>query len=306
MQKISIIILSFFFSFSSLAQEREIKKIQLSFSWFKSYNTEYNIYYNKNQFTAVCFDGLKKESFRKDYKFTNKDFEKFKKILNENVPESEVQKSTAAFDGGGFTLTYFFLDGKSTKVIIRNPYRKDSKYDSEFKIIDAFFDFAYSVVKDEKGILTLDNSFEPYFDGIPIRKVSEKPLEYKIWGNISGDASTNKKFFDFLYNLPKTECIILNTNQNLSWALENDILVRFIILDSNIKFANMSRLKYTREDILKIRPEIQAAKKNNESMEKFKRSFSASTYLADSANMDEWLDQANWDTSIDEIRKNCH
>lgn len=306
MQKLSLIILLFFFSFSSDAQEREIKKIELSFSWFKSYDTKYVINYNKSQFTAVCFDRFNKESFRKNYKFSTKDFEKFKKIINENIPEKDVQKSTSGLDGGGFKLTYFFTDGKSTKIIIRNPYRADSKYNAEFKFVHAFFDFAYSVIKDNEGIITLDNSFEPYFDGIPIRKVGEKPTEYKIWGTMSGNESNNKKFFDFLYNLPKGECIIVDTNENLSWALENDILVRFIIQNSNIKFANTSRLKYTREDIYKIRSEIKAAKKNNENIDHFNKNFSGSIYLADTLLMDKWLDQDNWDISIDELRINCH
>jgi len=301
MQKLSLIILLFFFSFSSGAQEREIKKIQLSFSWFKSYDTEYIIDYNKNQFTAVCFDGFNKESFRKNYKFSTKDFEKLKKIIGKNVPEADVQKSTSGLDGGGFTLTYFFADAKSTKIIIRNPYRADAKYDAEFKFIDAFFDFAYFVIKDKEGIITLDNSFEPYFDGIPIRKVGEKPAEYKIWGTMSGNESNNKEFFDFLCSLPKDECIIVDTNENLSWALENDILVRFIIQNSNIKFANTSRLKYTREDLYKIRSEIKAAKKNNENIDHFKKNFSGSIYLADTVLMDKWLDQDNWETSIDEL-----
>lgn len=305
MLKVLVIIPVFLLSFCSFAQKREITKVQWSFKWFKSYDTQYTINYNTDQLTLVDFDYLKKESFRKNYKFSKNNFENLKKALEENTPNSEVKKITDAFDGGGFTLTYYFSDGKSTKIIIGNPYRKDPKYNSDFKIIDALFEFAYSIVNDDKGISSLDNTYEPYFDGLPIRKTSDNPTMYKLWGNISGNASTNPKFIEFLNSLSKTKCIIIDTDSKLSWSYQDDILVQFIIRNSNIKFANMSYLKHTREYILKIRAEIEAAKSNNQSMDKFKRNSSAITYLEDSERIDKWLELINWNKSIEDLKLNC-
>lgn len=305
MNKISILLSLFFLSFGSFAQQKEIKKIHFSFSMFKSDDTEYTIDYKKNELSIVRFDQMDKKAFSKDYQFSNENFEKLKTVLKVNAPDSDIYKETMAEDGGGFTLNYYFAGGKSTRITIINPYRKDPKYDSEFKLINAFFDFAYSIVKDEAGIYALDNTYRPYFDGIPIRKVSDKPIEYKLWGSVTGDARSNKEFFALLDSFPKKECVIIDTNGELSWALENYILAQYITRDSNIKFANTDYLKHSRKAILEIRPKIQAAKNNNENMDQFKRSFQSSTYLADPEGMDKWLELANWNKTLEEIRKDC-
>jgi hypothetical protein len=87
-------------------------------------------------------------------------------------------------DGGGFVINYYRKNKKSSKLIVSNPSRESEKYIQEFKKIDNFFDFAYSVVTDSSGIETLDETYRPYFTGLPIRKVSEKSTGNIKYGEI--------------------------------------------------------------------------------------------------------------------------
>ena len=68
-----------------------------------------------------------------------------------------------------------------------------------------------------------------YHRGLPIRKISENPLEYKIWGSINMNMSYQPEFLNFLNNLPKDKCVIIDTAENLSYALQEDILKMYVL-----------------------------------------------------------------------------
>ncbi|MEN0007978.1 hypothetical protein [Flavobacterium nitrogenifigens] len=294
------------------AQDNNVEKVILEFSCFKYPDTEYRIDYKKKELTCIMKYQIhnNKDSvvINKSYTFADKEFEKFRVELEQNIPDSIVRKSESALDGGGFVISYVRRNKKNSKLIIINPYRKSEKYTQEFKKIDSFFEFAYSVVKDSSGIEALDQSYRPYFTGLPIRKVSENPLEYKAWGSISGNATSKNDLIPFLESLPKDKCVIINFDNQLSYAWQEDILRLYIVKNSNLRFANMKWLKYTRKNLIEFKEKIKTIGSNQDEMDKLKNTTSYRLYMNGSAELlDNWLKlpEESIATSVEDYRKNC-
>lgn len=294
-----------------IAQDSKVEKVILEFRYFKYPTTEYRIDYKKNELTCIkkykTYDYNDTIVFNKTYKFTNKDFEIIKHELKQNIPDSVLRKSEPALDGGGFVINYFRKNRKKSELIINNPSRKSEKYIHEFKIIDNFLDFAYSIVKDSTGIKTLDETYDPYFTGLPIRKISENPLEYKIWGNISGNASWKNDLIPFLESLPKDKCVIIDCDNQLSYSWQEDILRLYIIKNSNLRFANMDWLKYTREKIIEFKEKIKSIGNNETELNKLKKTTTYNLYMNNIVEIDKWLElpEKLIFTTVKEYKKNC-
>lgn len=308
-----ILIFSFLLNiyFNSKAQEKNIEKVVLKFSYFKYNDTEYKIDFKKNE--LICLMKLpyklKKDTlFLNTYSFTDDDAKNLKKELYQNIPDSILLKSELALDGGGFSINYLKKNADTSKIIVRNPYRNVPKYSDEFKKIDAFFEFAYYVVKDSLGIKALDNTIRPYFIGLPVRKVSENPLEYKIWGTISGDSTWKNNLTPFLDSLPKDKCVIIDCDNKLSYAWQEDILKLYIIKKSNLRFVNNNYLKYTRENLLEFRENFKKYQEDEEKLKELKRYTTYYLYTSDPEGIDKWLKlpESLIFTNVEEYRKNCH
>lgn len=299
------------FPYCVIAQNKDLEKVILEFRYFKYPDTEYRIDYKKNELTCIMKYQTDSDKdiviFNRKYKFTYKEFEKLKEELNQNIPDSVIRKSESALDGGGFVINYFRKNKKNSKLIISNPYRKSEKYIQEFKTIDSFFDFAYTVVKDSSGIKTLDQTYRPYFTELPIRKVSENPLEYKVWGSISGNATWKNNLIPFLESLPKDKCVIIDCDNQLSYAWQEDILRLYILKNSNLQFANMDWLKYTREYLIEFKEKVKSIGSNEEEMNKLKNTTTYDLYNNNKEEIEKWLElpESLIFTTVKEYRKNC-
>ena len=310
MKKI-IIILFIFFNCILHAQNEKLEKVFIEFKYFQHLDTEYKIDLKKNEINCVM---KYKISINRDtifsnqtYKFTNNQFKKFKKELMKNIPDSIIRKSESAFDGGGFVINFIKKNGNSFKLITTNINRKSDKYLTEFNLIDTFFEFIYSIVKDNEGLEILDESYRPYFSGLPIRKTSENPLEYKIWGSIIGNASWQNQLIPFLENLPKDKCIIIDCDNQLSYAWQEDILRLYVLKNSNIQFANMDWLKYTRKYLIEFKEKYINAENNKEEIDKLKKTTTYDLYINNIDEIERWLilPENLIHRTVDEYRKNC-
>lgn len=294
-----------------LAQDKNIEKVLLEFRYFKYFDTAYKIDYKKKEINCIMKYKISENRdtifLDKTYNFTNRQFRNFKNELTKNIPDSILRKSEPVFDGGGFVINYFKTNGTTCKLIARNINRKSNKYHAEFKLIDSFFEFIYSVVKDKEGLKILDESYRPYFSGLPIRKISENPLEYKIWGSISGNATWKNDLIPFIESLPKDKCVIIDCDNQLSYSWQEDILRLYILKKSNLRFANMDWLKYTRENIIQLKGKIESIGNNEEELNKLKSSTTFHLYMNDRIEIDNWLElpEKSIFTSVEEYKKNC-
>lgn len=288
------------------AQNDTIETVILEFQQFKYRDTSYKIDYRNKQLTCTMLGikAIKDTLFHNTYTFNDTTFQKLKSELNVAIPKSTIQKGENAMDGGGFTIQYFGQNGISYKMIITNPMLDSSRYQPELKKITAFFDFAYSIVKDSAGITVLDHSYRPYFTGLPIRKISEVPLEYKIWGSISGAFDDNPELVSFLDALPKNRCVIIDGTTNLSYASLAEIVKSYSSQYSNLYFLNNDYLDALHKDLITVRKTIHQSQKRNK---KLNNSIAYTLYTSDPAGMDKWLDQGYYTAKkpIQELRKNC-
>lgn len=211
---------------------------------FKHYDADYKINFDKRQLSfLISYSGIKGPLFKKEYKFTDEQVNALKQELSQDIPDSIIRKGEEATDGGYFQISYFKKDNTVSKLYVRNLSMRMKKYLPELQKTDSFFKFAYAIVTDKEGVKYLDDSYDPYFRGVPIRKVSDNPLEYKIWGGLSGDITNNPELVGFLNDLPKDRCVIIDCGDNLSYALQDDILRLYISKNSNIKFTNNTHLE---------------------------------------------------------------
>ena len=291
-----------------LAQDNGVKKIVLEFNFFKYPNTEYRINYKKNELTCIMKYRTQKNKikviFNKTYKFTEKEFEKTKIVLEQEIPDSIITKSEAARDGGGFEINYFRKNKKKSKLIVQNPKLNPNKFIQELKKIDSFFEFAYTIVKDSAGIKNLDLSYRPFYTKLPIRKVSENPLEYKVWGRINGNASLENNFLPFLESLPKDKCVIIDCDNQLSYAWQEDILRLYILKNTNLRFANMDWLKHTRENLLELKEKFKTIRNNEIELNNLKNTTTYELYTLEIDNSLESPEKQVF-SKIEEFRKKC-
>lgn len=285
----------FFILFNSIlnAQNDILEKVIIEFNYFKYPDTEYQIDFKNNEVKCIMKYKISDNSYHiisdKTYKFNNEQFIKFKGEINLNIPDSIIHKSEQAMDGGGFSIIFFNKNGTTSKLITRNINLQSKKYHSELKLIDSFFEFIYSVVKDDEGLKILDKSYRPYFSGLPIRKISENPLEYRIWGGISGNATWKNELIPFLENLPKETCVIIDCDNQLSYAWQEDILKLYILKNSNIQFANMDWLKYTRENLIELKEKLIKNEKNEIELVKLKNTKTYNLYINNKSEIEKWL-----------------
>jgi hypothetical protein len=286
------------------AQANDVEKISIHFNMFKRPNVTYTVDFKKNEMTCVMlrFGNVGEPVFDKKYVFTKDKIVKLQNEINKDVPATVVRVEESAIDGGGFTITYFKTDGKTSQLIVNNPILSKEKFIAPLLKIKAFFNFAYSVTRDPDSIELLDSSYSPYYSGLPVRLTFNNPLEYKIWGVISGGEFNNKELFAFLDNLPHDKCVIIDCNYNLSYALQEAVFKLYIIKYSNLKFINNDYLKYTREKLFKIRDQINKAEDTD-----FEKDATYALYMTNPKAIDKWLalPEGQWNMSIRTALKKC-
>jgi len=100
---------------------------------------------------------------------------------------------------------------------------------------------------------------------LPIKKVSNEPIEYRVWGSVSGCRDNNSELINLLNNLPNKKPVIFDLrNGSFSYCL-NAVLIEYskkkqIFLYGD-KSANRSK---------KILDEIELAEKNGEKLNKLR------------------------------------
>jgi len=310
MRKIFIAFFLFISIVNVVAQENEVEKIVLKFRRFKSPDADFEIDLKKRTFEHTATYPVDKDPFfHQTYTYTEKDFKKLKTELWQDMPETTVIKEEEeAFDGGGFVINYVKKHNDTMKLIVFNPIRENIKYSGEFRKLDTFFDFAYTIIKDASGIDALDQTYRPYFEGLPIRKVSDDPLKYRVWGSISGNSSDedDNQLTPFLDQLPKDQCIVIDCNHQLSWAWQNDILKKYILKGSNIHFVNNQYLKYMCIHLLEMRNIVKTAEDKEAAISQYKK-MNYDSYMIEPDAVNKWMElPENYIfMTVEEMREQC-
>lgn len=76
--------------------------------------------------------------------------------------DKDILKGEDGYDGGAFKITCYKDDGTISKLTVRNATWKREKYGGELKKIEAFFNFAFAVIKDKRGLEFLNKHYSIY------------------------------------------------------------------------------------------------------------------------------------------------
>lgn len=282
------------------AQKAEITQISIQFEIFKLPKVWYSIDFAKNTLSCVRINDENPSEvlYSNVSYFKPEQIEECKRALYKNIPEKRTWISQPGNDGGGFIMTYLRANNTSSVLEVYNHWGGKSKFKKPLKKINAFFNFAYSVTTDANALKLLDAIYNAYYVGLPIKKISDNPLEYKIWGTIAGDAETNPEFIAFIDGLPKNQCVVFDCDSGLSPSLQMDLLKRYILKDSHIRFVNPG---YFYDDLLAVLEQL----KNN--IQPDADDWGYKFYLANKEAVDKWfaLPERNRKLSLEDARKSC-
>ncbi len=289
----------------------------LEFACFKSPSTSFTIDFNSNTLTCKNFGYEPKVNektkelisvYEKSYKLNSESADELGEMFRKYKPDTTTRRGEEdVMDGGGFRISYVRSPKDTVKLTVVNPIHND-KYKKDLLQIDNFFKVAYMFVKDSLGINTLDETYEVYFSGPPIRKVSENPLTYKMWGNFNGCREDNKELLNFLNGLSKDNCVIVEVGERkLSYCL-TEVIAEYS-LKGNIHFVSNDDLPWLWTELNDLKKQVLDAKKQNRTVKETpSNGVLLDVYLEYSVILNKWLDMPKEELfkSKQEIEKNCN
>jgi hypothetical protein len=198
--------------------------------------------------------------YKKTFKIDNSSLDKFLLDLNLSKLDSTVEHRQNVLDGIGFRVSKINNKNDTISLTSISPFRTE-KFKMDYKILDAFFKMAYKTVDDNDGIVTLENIQDYFHYGLPIRKVSENPIEYRVWGSIYGCREDNQEFLKVLQNLPNDKPVIFDLrNGSISYCL-NEVLEEISQKKEIYLYGNRAMLESK-----EIMEDIKLAEKNGEKL----------------------------------------
>ena len=189
-----------------------------------------NSYYVKEWIDSTSYREHRKDTliihYQKTFSIDNQVLNKFLSGLKTSQLDSTIQHQRPILDGIGFRVSKINVKN-DTISLTSNITSRENESQLEYKILDAFFELSYKSINDYNGISGIENIQDYFSYGLPIRKVNENPIEYRIWGSISGCREDNQEFLKILENLPNDKPIIFDIrNGSIAYCL-NEVLEEY-------------------------------------------------------------------------------
>jgi len=213
----------------SCSNKKEVSKVTLAFAGFKSPTTSFDLDFDAgtlrlNDFgydAVLDFPSQKLiPEFSQIYSVPRKKLQSLKKLFNLHRPDSTIKLlNNDDFDGSGFTVYYIRPNIDTTKLLVVRPSRGKYYHDAYVQV-DSFFNIVYQVIHDSLGIATVDKHYQLYYPLFPVRKLSDSPPVYKIWGEVTGSAEDQPDLKKFLESIKNEKCVIVEiAPKALSYAI---------------------------------------------------------------------------------------
>ena len=199
--------------------------------------------------------------YKKTFKINNENLQDFSNELELSQFNKTVKHGERCLDGVGFRISKINMKNDTISLTTSNPLR-NNKYKTDFKILDAFFKLSYKTISDYKGICIVEN-IQDYFNyGLPIRLVSKNPLEYRVWGSVSGCREDNPDLIAFFNKLPNNKPVLFDLRNGSFSICLYEVLGDFSKKKQLYFYGKNESLEY-KKIIEKQKNEIEEAKKNN-------------------------------------------
>jgi len=294
-------VLLVFSLFSCSSGKGKVQKVELLFGPSFLYPTKFTIDVKNKTIEQYSFQNyyqVKEQIDSNSYKVHKKDtliihYLKSFRVENENLSAFLAQVENAGLDsttthqkmvldGIGYQITSI-NNSNDTVCLASNLSSRSTESELEFKILDAFFELAYSSINDYDGVVGLENIQDYFSYGLPIRKSVESPLEYRIWGSLSGCRADNAELVEFLENLPASEPVIFDLrNGSISYCL-SEVIDEFSQKKYIYFYGDINAVRAKR-----IMDEIELAEKNGEVLSALRKD----TYETYKRIYNYWLEQS--------------
>lgn len=170
-------------------------------------------YYVKEWLDSVSYAQHKKDTlivhYQKSFSIDNEFLDRFLVQLRESKLDSTIVNEALILDGIGFQISKINTSN-DTISLTSNLSSRNEKSQMEYKILDPFFELAYNSIDDYDGASIVENIQDYFSYGLPMRKVQEEPLEYRVWGSITGCREDNEELLKLLQNIPINEPVIFD------------------------------------------------------------------------------------------------
>lgn len=285
-----LILLILIGSLISCNNNSELKEVQVLFAPSFLYPTQFTIdiksktieqytfqksYFVKEWIDTNAYTGHWKDTlvvhYRKSFLIDDEVLNEFLRELKSSRLDSTIVNRKLVLDGIGFRVSKM-VNKNDTISLTSNLTRRDESTDLEYKLLDAFFDLANQTIDDYDGITSIEN-IQDYFDyGLPLRKVNDKPIEYRVWGSLSGCKSDNPELVTFLKSLPSNEPIIFDLRNGSFSICLNSLLKEYDNQKFIYYYGNPEKTKYEQEiKILKEELKVAISNKNELSIQNIKK-----------------------------------
>jgi hypothetical protein len=189
-----------------------------------------NKYYVTQTTDSILFTDIRKDTliihYQKTFPIDDEVLNKFLTALNASHLDSNTQHYKPMLDGITFRISKITLQN-DTISLGSNLTQRDEQSQSEYKILDAFFELAYKSINDYSAVCEIENIQNYFSYNLSIRKVNDNPIEYRIGGSISGCRNNNKEFLKFLENLPNDKPVIFDLrNGSIAYCL-NEVIEEY-------------------------------------------------------------------------------
>lgn len=223
----------------------DLKEVQFHFAPSFHYPTKFNInienntiehytfqdsYYVKEWIDSTSYREHRKDTlvvhYKKTFRIDKSELNQFLTELKLSRLDSTVEHRRDVLDGIGFRVSKINLKNDTTSLTSISPSRT-KEFQMDYKLLDAFFDLSYKSIDDYDGISVIENIQDYFSYGLPLRKVNENPIEYRIWGSISGCRDDNQEFLKILETLPDDKPVIFDLrNGSIAYCL-NEMLEEY-------------------------------------------------------------------------------
>ena len=218
-------------------------------------------YYVKEWIDSTSYRQHRKDTLVVHYQNTfpidNKTLNKFLSELKESQLDSTTRHYEPILDGIGYRISKISSE-KDTISLTSNISSRNEKSKIEYKLLDAFFELSNKTINDYEGNFIIE-SIQEYLSydetikklKLKIEKISESPIEYRLWGELIGCKDENDELLAFLKELPEQTPVIFDlTKGKFSNCLNKTLLAEF----ENKKefyFYGSYEIKFAEEEIKK-------------------------------------------------------
>lgn len=267
-----LIIIIFSLLILSCNTQRNIEKIEYEFyPAFLSpitYSIDLNekvLYQNSKFYKAERTIQGSENLISREYVISNVNLTSFLNEIYEIGLDSSIVHQQYVLDGIGFKFNTIDQRNDTISLTSVSPNREE-KYKLDYKVLDAFFRLANKTINDYKGLCITEKIQDYFAYGLPIKQMSIEPLEYRVWGGISGCESDNPELIKFLDSLPNDKPVIIDIRNGSFAPCLSNLLDRFnksklLFYYGNYHLTDADLYLETLKDQLK-----EAEKDNNSSM----------------------------------------